>query len=254
MNRITLLLGLLALLALSPPPLAADEARAALFLVQRSFEATYAAYDGSEGAEGELLLVAEGPPGTTLLVAAFDGEGPLSGTAPMLAPQGDGTEPLRFPQESGAWKLDKDSPQADLYVAVFAKDDPQLPALAEGVERLQKALADGDSDAALLHATAIRTRLAAILRQRGDGKSDAEDTDSTTAASAPRRPPISIAGVMRKADDEASAPGAGSAVSALAAKSLERLDEEWREESQAVPVASGAPGILMFPVAPPSRP
>lgn len=243
-------IGLLLLLAAGTARGIAEEGRAGLFVVDRSFDANYVAYPPSGGGgEREIHCVAEGPPGTTILAVAFDGDEPYEGLAPVVAPQGAGSGPLRFPGGEAIWSLRAGEPTVDLYVAVFADDDPQLPWFVEYAGHLEKALASGDRDAALLHSIAIRYRFSAILRQR----SEDEFRVAFPAADEPRRPSSPIAGVTRGGAGKG-AGLSGGAGAVFSSKELSRFDDEWREESRAITFSPTSPGILIFPVAPPSAP
>jgi hypothetical protein len=120
------------------------------------------------GKEREILAIAKGPVGSTVLMIAFDRDLPHLNLAPVLAEQTEDSKPLRFPAGESKWPYDGEAPPAELYVAVFANADPgpDLERIAEYVDWMSEALADGDTETAALHALAIKNRLSHLLRQR----------------------------------------------------------------------------------------
>lgn len=253
--------GLLCLLAVSALESRGEEARAMVYVVDRAqdLDETGGAclpYQPAEpvGKDREILAIAKGPVGSTVMMIAFDRDLPHLNLAPVLAEQTETSKPLRFPAEGAKWPYDGVAPPVDLYIAVFAKEDPNLERLAEYVGWMSDALAAGDADTAALHALAIKNRLANLLRQRSAGEYRAKYGNSISDAI--RLAPSSKAAVTRGATGpgpEASVRVPKSPVAAVR-RGLKSLDSEWREDSQAIPYGPASPGILIFPVTTPVAP
>ena len=239
----------------------AEEAHASVYVVDSSaeFAETGGAclpYSPEEktGDAREVLALAKGPPGSTILMIAFDRDTLHLGIAPVIAPQTETSSAARFPAEGGKWPFGKPSRPVDLYVAVFDEADPELAKLAEYSDWLSEALAGKNEVDALLHAEAIHKRLSQLLRQRGVEEYRVKFGDGLTSL---RLPPSSKAAITRGTPgDPILDPTKREPKSPLAAvrRGLKTLDKEWREDSRPIAFGLASPGILVFPVTTPPAP
>ncbi|MCB1202660.1 MAG: hypothetical protein KDN18_00255 [Verrucomicrobiae bacterium] len=243
-----------------PPFLRADEARASVYIVDKAkaYEETGGAclpYAPGEFplATREILGIAKGPPGSTLVMMAFDRDAPHLGLAPVVAEQTADSKPARFPAEGSSWPYDKAHATVDLYIAVFDNQDPELAKISEYSEWLAEALAKNDEVTALLHAEVIQKRFSNLLRQRNVEEYRVKFGDGLTSLKAP---PSAKAAVTRGTPDPLldEIPRLPSVPIAAVRRGLAKLDEEWREDSRAISFAPGSPGILVFPVSTPIAP
>lgn len=239
--------------------LAAEEAKAAVYVVDRSpkFEEMGGAclpYTPEEatGAAREILALAKGPPGSTLLMIAFDGDSPHLGLAPVVAEQGEETSATRFPAEGSVWPFESPQRAVDLYIAVFDRGDPQLERIAEYAEWLADALGETNEVDALLHAEAIQKRLSNLLRLRSAGDYRVKYGDLASL----RIPPTSKAAVTRGTSTSEDGLGKREPKTAIAGvrRGLKNLDDEWSEDGRPIPFGLAMPGILVFSISTPSAP
>ena len=235
-----------------------EEARASLYILDRSPEFTDT--DGvcftfspaeKSGKERQILGIAKGPPGSTLLMIAFDRDALFLNLAPVMAQQTENSKAVRFPAEGAIWPFDKATTSIDLYVAVFLNDDPNLPRFTEYVTWLGEALAAGDKDTVMLHTLAIKNRLSSLLRQKSVDSYRVNFGEMV--ADGIRLPPSSKAAVTRgfpSTDTKRDHPG----TVAAARRGLKTLENEWTEDSRAIAFGLASPGVLVFPISAPAAP
>lgn len=261
MKSLSSSLGLLCLVALAASESRGEEARAMVYVVDRApefagMEGACVPYGPAEatGKDREILAIAKAPAGSTVLMIAFDRDLPHLGLAPAFAEQTEDSRPLRFPVEGAKWPYDDAAPPVDLYVAVFAKGDPNLERLSEYVEWMGEALADKDPETAALHALAIKNRLSQLLRQRSAEDYRAKYSDPITDAI--RLAPSSKAAVTRGTTGLAPEAAVRAPKSPVAAvrRGLKTLDSEWREDARLIPYSPASPGLFVFPVTTPAAP
>lgn len=261
MKSVFLFSGVLLLMLAAHTVSRSEEAGASIYVVDRSPEfaetggacLTYTPGEKS-GKERQILGIAKGPPGSTLLMIAFDRDALYLNLAPVIAPQTKDSKALRFPAEGTLWPYDKASPSVDLYVAVFPKDDPNLPGLTDHAEWIGQALAEGDKDTVMLHALAIKNRLSSLLRRRSVDSYRVKY--SGTFADAVRLAPSSKAAVTRGVKSPLPDQTKSEAKGPVAAvrRGLKTLDSEWTEDSRAISFGPDSPGVLVFPITVPAAP
>ena len=238
----------------------AEEARASVYVVDRS--AAQAAMGGAclpytpaekPGPSREVLAIAKGPVGSTVFMIAFDREAPHLGLAPVVSEQSESSKPARFPAEGSTWTYEKATGPVDLYVGVFDKADPELAKLTEYAEWLSDALKEKNEVDVLLHTEVIQKRLANLLRQRSVTDYRVKFEDSLSSL---RLTSSSKAAITRGSTDPIVDPTKREPKASVAAvrRGLKTLDDEWREDSRAIPYGPGTPGILVFPIATPLFP
>jgi len=244
----------------SASPGRSEEAHVSVYVVDRSEEfaemgAACLSYSPSEptGKNREILGIAKGPPGSTVVMFAFDRDKPHRSIPPVIAEQTAESKPVRFPAEGFSWPYDQTSATVELYVAVFDKEDKDLAKISEYAEWLNDALVSKNEVEALLHADAIKKRLSNLLRQRAVTeyrvKFDAEIA-SLPEAAAPK------AAVTRGNTEGVLGLGKKDPKASIAAvrRGLKTLDEEWTQDSRTIRFGIGKPGILVFPIATPPAP
>ena len=259
MKAVFLLSGLLFLTLAVTTVSRSDEARASVYIVDHSPEFTDtggACFTSSpverSAKERQMLGIAKGPPGSTLLMMAFDRDALHLNLAPVLAPQTEDSKAVRFPAEGAVWPFDKASASVDLYIAVFLNDDPNLPRFAEYVGWLREALTAGDKDTAMLHTLAIKNRLSTLLRQKSVDSYRVNFGDMLTDGS--RLPPSSKAAVTRSAIPPGVTKPEQKNPIAAAQRGLKTLENEWSQDSRAIPFGLASPGVLVFPISAPAAP
>lgn len=251
-------LGLLCFAFLGNPRVHAGEAHASVYVVDRAdeFAGTGGAclpYSSQQrtSASREILAIAEGPAGSSIFMIAFDREYPHLGLAPVIAAQGEESKPVRFPAEGSSWPFRTFSRPVDLYVAIFDSADPELAKLAEYAGWLTDALKQKDEVNVLLHAEAIRARLAALLRR---GRIQDYRVNYGEELTSLREPPSSKAGVTRSQKPDPVLDGAKRASQSRSVevrRGLKTLEAEWREDARVIPFAAPNPGLLIFPITTP---
>jgi hypothetical protein len=245
----------LSLVLVGGEDLAAEEARAAVYVVDRSPE--FAETGGGclpyspavePGPARAILALATAPAGSTIVMAAFDGDAPHRGLAPVVAEQGAEGGTIRFPGGDAAWPFEEPGGAVDLYIAVFDKDDPGLAKVAEGAGRLAEALASGKEVEALLHSEAVKARLNELMRRVGVQSFRVDygaDPASLREAAAPKaattRSPTAPKATAKRGPSGAARP-------------FESLEAHWREDARAISFGLASPGALVFPIAKPAAP
>ena len=258
MKTVFLFSGLLALTLSITSTSQSEEARVSVYIVDHAAEftdtggacITYSPAEKS-GNGRQILGIAKGPPGTTLLMVAFERDALYLNLAPVIAPQTADSQAVRFPAEGAVWPFDKASAPIDLYVAVFFNDDPSLTRFAEYVEWLREALAAGDKDTAMLHALAIKNRLSSLLRQKSVDSYRVNFGDTLTDGL--RLPPSSKAAVTRSIPSTETKREQPSPIAAVR-RGLKTLEKEWKEDSRAISFGLASPGVLVFPISAPAAP
>lgn len=239
----------------------AGEAQVSLYVVDRSPEHAESGgvclpYTPAEkaGSQCDVLAIAQGSAGSTLLIIAFDGDILHRDLAPVLSEQTGDSKPVRFPDGEASWTHSGATRPVELYVAVFDNADPNLARIAESVEWLSEALEEKAETEILLHAGTVKKRLSNLLRQ----KSAAEYQAKFGEGDAPRVAPASKAAVTRGQTEGSLLFGPDKrdpkATVAAVRRSFKTLDDEWREDSRAIAFDRSSPGVLVFPVTPPPAP
>lgn len=240
--------------------LQAGEALASVYIVDKA-----KAYEGTGGAclpyspgemtspTREILAIAKGPPGSTLVMVAFDRDAPHLGLAPVVAEQTEDSKPARFPAEGALWPFAKAHGTVDLYLAVFDNSDPELAKITEYAGWLAEALAEKNEVSALLHAEAVQKRFSSLLRQKNVEEYRVKFGEELSSLKAP---PSAKAAVTRGTPDPLlnEIPRLPQVPIAAVRRGLANLDKEWRQDGRAIPFAPGSPGILVFPVSTPVVP
>jgi len=254
MKPTAFVLGLLCFAFPGNPRIHAVEARAAVYVVDRDDEFAGAGgaclpYSTREKttASREILAIAEGPAGSTLFMIAFDREYPHLGLGPVIAAQGKEPKPVRFPAEGAPWPFRTFSRPVDLYVAIFDSADPELAELAASAGWLTDALKQKDEVNVLLHAEAIRARLAVLVRR---GRVEDYRVNYGEELTSLRQPPSSKAGVTRSHKPDPVSNGAKRANPGVH-RGLKTLEAEWRQDARVIPFAAPSPGLLIFPITTP---
>ncbi len=235
----------------------ADEARVSLYVVDRSAE--FAETGGAclpytpqeaPGPHREILAIAKGPPGSTVVMLALDRGAPHLGLAPVVSAQDEASQPVRFPAAGSTWPFTEAPDRVELHVAVFHQADPEVARIAEYAGWLDEALKAKNEVEILLHAEAIQKRLANLLRQRNVDEYRVKFGDGFSSL---RLPPSSKAAVTRGGTDSLLESAKREAKSPIAAvrRGMKTLDDEWLQDSRVIPVAPAAPGMLVFPIAAP---
>lgn len=261
MKPFLFLVGLLALAGPWGTLSRAEEAHVAVYVVDHSAE--FAEMGGAclpytptekTGKDREVLCVAKGPEGSTVLMMAFDRDLPYLDLAPMMAKQTADSEALRFPAEGVKWPYDKPGPAVDLYIAVFMNDDPALARIAEYVEWLGESLGEGDKETAMLHALAIKNRLSNLMRQKS--VDDYRVTYGSSLADTILDAPASKAAVTRSGKSALLTDTTEEPKSPVAAvrRGLKTLNEQWREDARVISFGLATPGVLVFPITTPVAP
>lgn len=255
MKASLLLTGIALACSVMSPGLRADEARASVYLLDRSgeFADTEGAcipFDAMEkpGPSREILAIAKGPAGSTLFMIAFAGDAPHLGLPPVLVEQTEEGKPLRFPAEGAKWPFESAAKPVDLYIAVFDKADPELAKLTEYSTWLTDALKSKNETEILLHSEVIKKRLNHLLRQQGGGELSSKLGGAITA---PREASSPKAATTRGGAGSTGFPGKRDPKASIAAvrRGLKTLDTEWKEDSKPIAFGLAKPGVLVFPIA-----
>jgi hypothetical protein len=255
MKDTLLLAGIAFALAAAPSILRSDEARASVYVVDRSGE--FAATDGAclpfhsmekPGPSREILAIARGPAGSMVFMIAFAGDAPHLGLPPVLAAQGEESKPVRFPAEGAKWPFESAAKPVDLYLAVFDQADPELAKLTEYSGWLTDALKSRNETEILLHSEAIKKRLSHLLRQQGGSELSGKLGGAITA---PREASSTKAATTRGGVGSTGFPGKRDLKASLAAvrRGLKTLDTEWKEDSRPIAFGLAKPGVLVIPIA-----
>jgi hypothetical protein len=250
-----LLTGLALALIAAPSILRSDEARASVYLVDRSGE--FAATGGSclpysalekPGPMREILSLAKGPAGSTVFMVAFAGDTPHLGLPPVVAVQTADSKPLRFPGEGAKWPYESAAKPVDLYIAIFDQADPELAKLTEYATWLSDALKSKNETEILLHSEVIKKRLNQLVRQQGGSELSSKLGGAITA---PREASSSKAATTRGGATSTGFPGKREAKASIAAvrRGLNTLENEWREDSRPIAFERAKPGVLVIPIA-----
>jgi hypothetical protein len=243
MNAPLLLNGFAFALLVAPSVLRSDEARASVYVIDRSGE--FAATGGSclpfsalekPGPKREILSLAKGPAGSTVFLIAYAGDTPHLGLPPVLATQTGDSKPVRFPAEGAKWPFESAGGSADLYIAVFDQADPELAKLTEYSSWLADALKSKDETEILLHSEVIKRRLNHLLRQQGGSELSSKLGGPVTAS---REQSSSKAATTRSGAKPSTAAGR---------RGLDRLEQEWREDSRPIRFGPAKPGVLVLPI------
>lgn len=253
-------IGLLISLAAPAGLLRSEEAHASVYVVERSAESAAAealchpyAATSAPGPGREILALAKGPPGSTVLMVAFAGDAPHLGLAPVLAAQSEESPPARFPAEGASWPYETAGEAVDLYIAVFDRGDPGLPKLVDAAARLSGALTAKKSVEAMLHAEEVRKALSQVMRRLGVQAYRVDygtDPASLRERSAPKAATTRGGSLsLAKPKEEGGAKGAPDAP-----RRLGSLDAEWLEDARPISFGLASPGALVFPIAKPETP
>jgi hypothetical protein len=258
--------------------LRAEDAQASLYVVDRSpehaeMEGLCLTYDPAlePGPQRDLLAIAKGPVGSTIVMIAFGPEGVHQNLSPVVALQTAETGPARFPsaETKQVWKYDGPQGGVELYIAAFADGDPDLARLSEYLGWLNEALSSDAPADATLHALALKKRFSGILRERSsetflvkfdDPRVPAAPKAATTRSSKSALPGSPANGGEKETSPAFpdplvdAAPRVPSSPVAAVRRGLAHLDEEWREDSRTITYETGKPGILIFPLTAPTVP
>ncbi len=255
MKALLLLTGFAFALLVAPSILRSDEARASVYLVDRSDE--FAATGGSclpfsalekPGPKREILSLAKGPARSTVFMIAFAGDTPHLGLPPVLMAQPEDSKPVRFPAEGTKWPFETAGGSVDLYIAVFDQADPELAKLTEYSTWLADALKSKNETEILLHSEVIKKRLNHLVRQQGGSELSSKLGGPITA---PREASSSKAATTRGGVSSTGFPGKRDPKASIAAvrRGLDALEKEWREDSRPIAFGPAKPGVLVIPIA-----
>lgn len=261
--RTTAIVAVIAFLAAMGPAAHGEEARAALYVVDRSEDGATSKgvcrpYTPEEkpGPDRELLILAEAPIGSTVFIMAFDRDAPYLGLPPLLAEQGKSSQVVRYPADGARWPFEPSPAAVELFIVVFDKGDPELPKIAESANWLTEALKKKNEVESLLHAESLKKRLTQLKRENLADNYRDKFGDGLRSL---RQPPSSKAAVSRKGLETTGSPdgvldSAPTATKpdapAVVERSLDQLEEEWRQDSRPIPHGLASPGVLVLSVAP----
>ena len=201
---------------------AEEKGSAALFVVDTSAEfastggeCVVYSRDSKPGPNRSLLGIVKGEVKSVVVIAAFEaGKDKLSqGLKPMVVDQSKDAPALRFPSSDLTVRWTFERPlQSDLFVAIYAADDPILVTVRKTIESIRTG---SKPEVIALHSATLRNHFASLARNR------TTDVDARIA-------PTSIAAVRR---------------------GLKTLHDEWKNEGLPIVYSKGKPGILVFKIA-----
>ena len=241
-----------------------EEANASVYVVDHSAEfqnmgGACIDYTPGEktGHNREILALAKGPTGSTVIMLALQGNSLHLGLEPVMAKMEEDSKPLRFPDQSseGKWPFSGESEKADLYVLAFSDSDPQLEKFVKYLDWLKEAMSEENEESTLLYTHAIKSRISEIVRQQSTDAYLATFGDSLLAntntfvpegkAAVTRSGKINL---LENTDNQPDAP-----VAAIR-RGLHTIDEEWKEDSRTISFGLASPGLLLFPITTPPSP
>tara|TARA_R110002096_G_scaffold16662_6_gene56847 strand:- start:1520 stop:2296 length:777 start_codon:yes stop_codon:yes gene_type:complete len=229
-----------------------QEANVSLYVIDHSDE--YSALGGAcfkytpeikPGKDREILAIANGPPGSTVIMIAFQQDNLFRNLPPVVSVQSLTSSPLRFPaqQSEARWAYNETNNNVELYIVALEKDDPQLERLTEYAAWLTDSLGENDEETAMLHALAIKNRLANLHR------SNNAEVQTISFPPGERTEPTAKAATTRGGLSQLGKPNTETKpTTETPLRGLKNIDAEWEEDSQPIRFGPEKPGILIFPI------